>query len=69
MKDAIAFAQRYIEIKQNKLDIIFHTRKSLLYCKDTLWIKKDGNREFDVTMASNDGVETCELVGLFLLCI
>ena len=66
MKDAIAFAQRYIEIKQNEL---FHTWKSLLYCKDTLWIKKDGNREFDVTMASNDGVETCELVGLFLLCI
>ena len=35
LKDAVAFAQRYVEIKQNELDLIFHTRKSLLYCKDT----------------------------------
>ena len=54
-------------MKQNELDLIFHTQKSLLYCKDTPWIKKDGNREFNVTMASNDRAETCELVGLFLL--
>ena len=67
MKDAVAFAQRYVEIKQNELDLIFHTRKSLLYCKDTPWIKKEGNGEFDVKMGSNDGAETCELVGLILL--
>ena len=29
--------------------------------------KKNENREFNVTMASNDRAETCELVGLFLL--
>ena len=40
LKDALTFAQRYVEIKQNKLDLIFHTRKSLLYCNDTPWIKK-----------------------------
>ena len=67
MKDALAFAERHIEIKQNELDLIFHIRKSLLYCKDTPWIKKEGNREFDVTMGSIDGAETCKLVGLFLL--
>ena len=67
LKDALAFAQKYVEIKQNKLDLIFHTQKSLLYCKDTPWIKKEGNGEFDVTMGSNDGAETCKLVGLFLL--
>ena len=68
LKDALAFAQKYVEIKQNELDLIFHTRKSLLYCKDTPWIKKkEGNWEFDVSMVSNDGAETCELVGLFLL--
>ena len=27
--------------------------------------KKEGNREFDVTMGSNDRAETCKLVGLF----
>ena len=77
MKDVRAFAQRHVKIKQNELDLIFHTRKSLPYCKDkktiscfflsTPWIKKEGNGEFDVTMGSNDGAETCELVGLFLL--
>ena len=28
--------------------------------------KKEGNGELDVTMGSNDGAETCEIVGLFL---
>ena len=69
LKDALTFAQRYIEIKQNKLDLIFHTRKSLLYCNDTPWIKKKkkGNKEFNVTMGSNDEAETCNILGLFLL--
>ena len=40
LKDAPTFAQRYVEIKQNELDLIFHTRKSLLYCKDTPFYKK-----------------------------
>ena len=30
LKHVLAFAQRYVEIKQNELDLIFHTRKSLL---------------------------------------
>ena len=67
LKDDLAFAQRYVEIKQNELDLFFHTRKSLLYCKDKSWIKKEGNGEFDVRMGSNNGAETCELVGLLLL--
>ena len=67
MKDALAFAQRHLQIMQNERDLIFHTRKSLLYCKDTPWTKKEGDREFAVTMGSNDRAQTCELVGLFLL--
>ena len=65
LKDSLAFAQRYVEVKQNELDLIFHKRKSILYCKDTLWIIKEGNREFNVAMGKNDGAETCEVVGLF----
>ena len=30
-------------------------------------MKKEGNGEFDVTMGSNGGAQTCEFVGLFLL--
>ena len=67
LKDTLAFAQRYINIEPNELELIFHARRSLLYCKDTAWVKKEGYGEFDVTMGSNDGAETCEIVGLFLL--
>ena len=67
LKDALSFAQKHAEIKQNEHDLIFHTQKSLLYCKDTSWIKKEGSAEFDVSIGNNNGAETCELVGLFLL--
>ena len=67
LKDTLAFAQRYVNIEPNELELIFHAQRSLLYCKDTAWVKKEGNEEFDVTMGSNDGAETCEIVGLFLL--
>ena len=40
-------------------------RKSLLFNKNEIWIKKD-NPDFDVTMDSFDGAEVCELVGLYL---
>ena len=66
-KNVLAFAQRYVEIKQDELDLIFHARKLLLYCKNIPWIKEEETREFDVTIRSNDGTERCELVGLFLL--
>ena len=45
LKDNLAFAQKYVEIKQNKLDLIFHMQKSLLYSKDTMWIKKEKEME------------------------
>ena len=42
------------------------TKKSLLFSNNKIWVKKD-NPDFDVTMGSLDGVEVCELVGLYLL--
>ena len=41
--------------------------KSLLFCNDKTWVKKNDLSLFDVTMGSYDGAEVCELVGLFLL--
>ena len=32
-----------------------------------MWVKKEGNQDFDVTMGGNDGVEISELVGLLML--
>ena len=63
---AISFAKEYTTIERETIDLILHSRKSLLFDSSSTWIKKDGNL-FDVTMGSYDGAEICELVGLFLL--
>ena len=44
-----------------------HTKRSLLFENDVAWVKKGDSGEFDVTMGSFDGAETCELVGLYIL--
>ena len=31
------------------------------------WCKRETNSQFDITMGSYDGAETCELVGTYLL--
>ena len=48
------------------MDIIFHSRKSLLFSNGKWWVKKESSNLFDVTMGSYDGVEVCELVGAFI---
>ena len=66
LTDSINFAQQYIGITDRDINIIMHSRKSLLFDSNTTWIKKN-NSSFDVTMGSYDGAEVCELVGLFIL--
>ena len=66
LSDAISFAKQFVEICQDDINIIRHCRKSLLFSKDSTWIKNNGSL-FDVTMGSYDGAEVCELVGLFIL--
>ena len=63
---SIAFAKTITVIDDNSINIIKHSRKSLLFDNTSTWIKK-GNVLFDVTMGSYDGAEICELVGLYLL--
>ena len=62
----ISFAKEYTTIERATIDLILHSRKSLLFDSSSTWIKKDGNL-FDVTMGSHYGAEICEVVGLFLL--
>ena len=54
-------------IPQKIIDVIFHSRKSLLYHNDDPRVKKDTSEEFEVTMGSYDCAEVCEIVGLFML--
>ena len=44
-----------------------HSRKSLLFNNSDIWIKKEGNKDFDITMGRFGGAEICELVGLLIL--
>ena len=64
---AILFAKGYITITDEEVDIIQHSRKSLLFSKGRAWMKKEGLGLFDVAMGSYDGAEICELVGMFAL--
>ena len=66
LMDAVNFAKTYVNIPQQDIDIIKHSRKSLLFSNGLAWTKKNSNM-FDITMGSFDGAEVCELVGLFLL--
>ena len=66
LKDALDFANSYINIPENDKKIINHARKLLLFNKQQTWIKKE-RALFDVTMGAYDGAEVCELVGSFLL--
>ena len=63
---AVSFARSHIDIPQQDVDTIFHSRLSLLFCPSgETWQRKESL--FDVTMGAYDGAEICELVGLYLL--
>ena len=66
MKEALNFANSYINILEKDKKTIKHARKSLLFNKQQTRIKKQSGL-FVVTIGAYDGVEVCELVGSFLL--
>ena len=66
LSDALEYAKGLINISKDQEAIIWHSRKSLLFNDNSTWVKKQGG-DFDATMGSFDGVEVCELVGLYLL--
>ena len=66
LKEALDFADSYINMPEYDKKIINHARKSLLFNKQQTWIKKHSGL-FYVTMGAYDGAEVCELVGNFLL--
>ena len=65
LTDAIDFARQFVGINDDKVNIILHCRKSILFGSNGAWIKKNGSL-FDIVMGSFDGAEICKLVGLFL---
>ena len=62
----INFASTITSIGKKVIDTTMHSRKSLLFVNNEIWVKKD-NRNFDITMGSFDWAEVRELVGLYYL--
>ena len=50
-----------MRINNEEINVIMHSRKSLLFDSSNIWIKNEGDPNFDVTMGSDDGAEICEL--------
>ena len=67
LNDSISLARSITTINDSIINIIHHSRKSLLLGKTFAWIKKGNNRLFDVTTESYDGAEICNFVGLYLM--
>ena len=67
LNKAIKHAKQYTEITNSEIDIIMHTKRTLVFNNGKPWKKKDNGSGFDVTMGSLDGAETCELVLCYML--
>ena len=67
LKQAIWFTQNSVKISPKSIDILFHSRKSLLYHNDDPWVKKDTNVKFEATMSSYDDAGVCQIVWLLML--
>ena len=64
--EALKFTIMHVNIIKRDIEVMFHSRKSLLYNNGIPWFKKQG-MGFDVTMGAYDGTEICELIGIFML--
>ena len=64
---SINYAKQFTNIPERDIDLIMHSRKSLLFHQDAAWVKQGVSGFFDVIMGSYDGAEVCELVGLYIL--
>ena len=64
---AITFASSKCDITEDELNIIMQSRKTLLFHDNHLWVKKNGEEDFDVPMGCNDEAEICETTGCYIL--
>ena len=64
---AIDYTKGFVNISDDETKNIMHSRKALLFSGTGAWIKKYGDKDFDATMASFNGAQICEVVGLYIL--
>ena len=52
---AITYVKTLVNISDEEINTIMHSIKSLLFNNRDIWIRKNGDPEFDVMMGSFDG--------------
>ena len=57
--EATSFAKLYYEFTSDELEIIMHSRKTLLFWQNSTWVKKESHKDFDIPMGCYDGTEIC----------
>ena len=62
LENALDFANQHANINGGDKEIVFHSRKSLLFSKNHAWMKKTDDGLFDMTMGCYDGAGVCELI-------
>ena len=54
-------------LPDNDILIITHARNTLFLSYVEPWVKKDDDKDFDISMGCNDEAETSELVGTYFI--
>ena len=60
---AINHAMLFITISKQEVNALMHSRKSLLFNNTSVWVKREGDLDFEVTMGELVGVYILNLVG------
>ena len=64
---SLEYAKQHTTVSEQEVEIILHSRKTLLFDKNEPWVKRGDSPMFEVAMGCYDGAEVCELVGLYIL--
>ena len=63
---AITYAKTLVNISDEEINTITHSRKYSLFSNTDIWIKKNEDPDFDVAMGIFDGAELSEL-GVYII--
>ena len=67
LRASLEYTKRHTTVSEQEVEIIMHSRKTLLFDKNEPWVKRGDSPMFDVAMSCYDAAEICELVGLYIL--
>ena len=64
---AIIHAKSFVTIIKEEVNTVIHSQNSLFFNNTSLWIKREDDPDFDVTLSSFDSADICEPVDVYIL--